>query len=171
MGLDITVHTQVEKIPTSAVPLTEDGEIDYVEAWETDLVHTFVIDAGFMQSLRGLDQDGWVKSVGDSYHFRAGSYGGYGFWRDALSYFALGVPASYVWAMPQAYTDKPFFELINFADNEGSIGPEAAADLAEDFRNLHDKAKADMEPDVLRLYETWMKACADAAHRGMIEFH
>jgi hypothetical protein len=84
---------------------------------------------------------------------------------------ALGVEPNVVWANPDLFMDKPFYEIINFADNEGTIGPEAARDLAEDFRNFHAQAREIPDSYFIELYETWMTACADAADCGMIEFH
>jgi hypothetical protein len=72
--------------------------------------------------------------------------------------------------------DKPFYELIWFADNEGTIGPEAAADLLVDFRE-HAEAYADANRDVAKSqffrekYAEWTRACELAANGGLIVFH
>ena len=67
--------------------------------------------------------------------FRAGSYSGYNWWREQLCRFALEVDPGRVWEDPDAFSGKPFVELINFSDAEGAIGPRTAAKLARDFQH------------------------------------
>jgi hypothetical protein len=70
----------------------------------------------------------------DEINFRAGSYGGYNEWRRWLSTTFLGVAPEVVWHNADDYAGKPFFELINFGDNEGAFGPKTSLKLANDFR-------------------------------------
>lgn len=179
MGLDITVYTRVE--PATDVPRQPDGKIDYEACWKERLSNAFVYE-GFEQSYAGLpvvedpDSDfygnAWVRSTGESWHFRAGSYSGYNSFRRTLSMAVLGVEPGTVWANPDAYRDKPFFELINFADNEGTIGHEAAARLAHDFDEHRERVLPSLPDDWYReCYDTWQKACHDASDGGMIDFH
>ncbi len=123
MGLDVIAFEH-------ATPVR--GHLD-----QTDCDEHYVADAdGFPQSFRGLEDGRCYEFSGRDFGFRAGSYSGYNEWRDRLAERALGVSAETVWADERSYATRPFFELVNFADNEGSIGPEAAADLAADFRDL-----------------------------------
>lgn len=69
----------------------------------------------------------------DCLRFRAGSYSGYGEWRDWLAKAAGFESAKEVWSNNK---DGPLSELINFSDCEGYIGPAVSAKLANDFDQL-----------------------------------
>jgi hypothetical protein len=175
MGLDITVYTKVVPFDESKILRTHSGEVDYDWTYDNEVHKVFCYD-GFEQSLRPLVLDTWVQSVGDSWGFRAGSYSGYSHFRDHLAAVALGVQSHEVWSDPDLYRDKPFFELLNFADNEGTIGGEACKDLLADFEAFEVSAFASFAllPDsdwLLEKYDTWTKAVRDAAPHGMIDFH
>jgi hypothetical protein len=71
----------------------------------------------------------------------------------------LGVSADVVWADLNTYATQPFFELVNFADNQGNIGAVAVADLAADFRGL--RAKVISQPLDDPDEEAWFGACYD----------
>lgn len=191
MGLDISVYAEVVQVPPSQVPTDEHGDVDFDACYEEGIYQAFVY-VGMEQSYRGLPPGEefsfrpggskfyggpWVRSVGESWGFHGGSYGGYNRFRYALSQMALGVDPSVVWANPDAFRDEPFFELVMFADNEGTIGGEAAADLAKDFEGFQGKATAlwssgsDEDEYYLGKYYDWLRACRDAAGSGMIRFH
>jgi hypothetical protein len=146
----------------------------------------------FPRSYRGLADADVVtgENIGDRcydvsgserHRFDAGSYTGYNVFRDMLSTAFLGVEATTVFKDPEQYVDAPFFELINFADNEGAIGPDAAADLVKDFEDgrshwadyvvakLSDHAMKSRY--YLEKYEDWAHACRLAADHGLIDFH
>ncbi len=90
--------------------------------------------------------------------FQAGSYGGYNRWRDLLA-------EEY---NPQRRESEPFYELINFADNEGCIGPVAAMNLLADF----DAVGIPRHCDVLAgPFHDFQEACRLAADGGLIDFH
>lgn len=101
--------------------------------------------------------------------FRAGSYSGYNEWRNELALFAYGVPAEDVW---RDDTEGPFFELINFSDAEGTIGPVTSAKLAQDFAAWQERANAANTSDWwLTLYGKWRRAFETAANGGCVDFH
>jgi hypothetical protein len=93
--------------------------------------------------------DGAVYAAHGRDHFRAGSYSGYGRWREALSEMALGVSPETVWNNPETYEGKPFFEIIHFSDCEGTIGPELAVKLTADFDAYRDQARAAWPPETV----------------------
>lgn len=190
MGLDITAYSHMKTAGEYRTHGDEDGE-----GCEEELEHTvtFAYD-GFERSMRGLtgvEKQGIVGSNfigGDCYApteqtesmgFRAGSYSGYNAWRDELAKIAGFSNAGDYWN-GSAGEDAPFYELINFADNEGTIGPEAAKDLLKDFRDHQGKAiafwrdsgvpEAHWKYDIER-YQDWTKACELAAADGLISFH
>ena len=147
MGLDVIAFEH-------ATPVR--GHLDQTECDEH-----YVADAdGFPQSFRGLEDGRCYEFSGREFSFRAGSYSGYNEWRDALAQRALGVSAVVVWAAVDSYATRPFFELVNFADNQGSIGPLAAADLAADFRGL--RAKVTSQPLDDPDEEAWFRARYDS---------
>jgi hypothetical protein len=145
------------------------------DCYDEGHVRAFVYD-GFERSLRGLEPNRCYLVGGDHVAFQAGSYGGYGEFRRALCQAALhGVTPEQVWADPDSYAGRPFFELIQFADNEGTIGPEAAADLATDFANERVRvvprlARAGDAGWMVAKYGKWQKACELAAGTGLVEF-
>jgi hypothetical protein len=106
------------------------------------------------------------------FDFPAGSYSSYNAFRDWLSHVALGVPASTAWNNPEEYADKPFFELIHFADNEGIIGPGPAKRIAQAFAEHDEQARDDNAPgSYYEEYVTWRRAFELAADDGLVEFH
>ena len=80
----------------------------------------------------------WVIRQGDYIDgFKAGSYGSYGQFRRELCEKVLKCTINHVWNNPYYYKGKPFYYLINFADNEGTISGKAFDKLKKDFEN-HD---------------------------------
>jgi hypothetical protein len=167
VGLDITAYSRLRHVGKHVEQWCEDEH--HVQAYAYD---------EFPQSFRGIpviETDvisresfliGGCYSVTDeteTHSFRAGSYGGYNRWRaDLQQQFN-----------PGRDPDGPFYELIWFADNDGSIGPDAAKDLLADFREHADRYKSGDEPfDWHRhAYEDWTRACELAADSGLIHFH
>jgi hypothetical protein len=167
MGLDISVYVNAE--------VAEDQPADWEEAYdrEENLVLAYCFD-GMEQSLAGLERDVWYTADYD-HGFRAGSYGGYNQFRRTLCELALGVTTDQVWDNPEEYADSPFFELINFADNEGTIGPVAALNLYVDFQAQQERIFEQCDDDseyFQQLYNTWKEACKTAGQNdGIIAFH
>lgn len=110
----------------------------------------------------GLNADS-VYTYEKIYMFKAGSYSGYNEWRDQLNTFK---------------GKEAFQELINFADNEGVIGPVVAKKLYEDFKkNRHEaldysmkRMKEDESLLFMELYEEWTKAFKVASDNGAVNF-
>lgn len=103
----------------------------------------------------------------ERYSFRAGSYSGYNDWRDLLD----DLSEQLIIDRPEPQPGPPFMELINFADNEGVIGPIVSAKLAKDFAD-NAEAAAKFSPDdyFLDKYREWQKAFTMAADNGAVEF-
>lgn len=180
MGLDIIAYgiaTPVGALDDVA-PISDDG---VPTSWcphndpDADPIHVMAFAyKSFEWSMRGL-QPGRCYVVDNSFHFAAGSYSGYGAWRCDLARVVLSVSAiEEVWNDVEHYRDEPFFELIHFADNEGTIGPEAALDLAQDFdewRAVYVAAHSDDSHDWdVQKYDEWTKAFKIAAGTGLVEF-
>lgn len=184
MGLDITAYSKLERLPDGYEP-TEGEEYD------GSVVRAFAY-SGFPHSFRGIPALGtkalsgglefiegpWYRFTAETetLGFGAGRYVSYSQWRDALASFVGHVSARHYWT--EGAEDWPFFELISFSDNEGTIGPEAARDLLEDFRAWRDRyyAAYEAESNVLdgwyrQKYDDWTRACELAADGGLIDFH
>lgn len=176
MGLDCTAYESVSLVGDEHKPTSE----GYCEAEENGHYHLFITEGqqdDWPYSIRGLEVGRcYLADEGsETFGFRAGSYGGYNQFREQLSLHALGVTPQQVWQRPREYVDKPFFELINFSDCEGQIGPQACADLAKDFAE-HTEIRAKLladEPDgyYAAKYDDWAKAFALAADTGLVDFH
>lgn len=172
MGLDITAYRKVVK--ETDVPLTEDGDPvnwgKYRKAW---------VNPAF-PGREGSIENGAIYSHEEAFGFRAGGYGWFGEWREMLAKIA-GYPAA------EAETHRgvqilhaascwngatgPFSELINFADNEGILGPEVSKKLLADFIAFEDQARASEDPDFVESYLEWKHAFELAADGGMVDFH
>lgn len=169
MGLDITVY-EIATPTDHLVELTEHG---IPTEWCDDDDHyvAFTYKA-FDHSLGGLEAGRCYTSGGEVTYFRAGSYGGYGHWRSDLCRSMLGIEAETLWGDVDSYMDQPFYELINFADNEGCIGPKVAKKLSVDFLGGLAKYKESHDEEYyLELYDKWCDAFMLAADTGLIIFH
>jgi hypothetical protein len=161
MGLDITAY--------SKLMATNDPDADYIGSQSPE----------FAARADGLAEGRYAAAK--TIHFRAGSYSGYNEWREMLAELA-GYPkrwhepgykagremhAQGAWEAPSG----PFWELINFSDCEGYIGPKTSAKLAQDFADF--QAKADEVPDdwFRNRYAEWRKAFELARDDGAVDFH
>lgn len=179
MGLDITAYSNLQHIGKHTKdPKLNEGEPGGIDDWcyYDNHVQAFAYDC-FPASFRGIRVVG-TKAIGDAtfieagcyettdktetHGFRAGSYIGYNRWRSDLQDRFN----------PDRNPDGPFYELIWFADNEGCIGPEAAADLLADFRE-HDGAYRATAPEswYAEKYTDWTTAFELASRAGLVRFH
>lgn len=165
MGLDITALGSIQ-------PCSQHGDSD--ASYGAGHVYLNVYENAFPERAVPITEGCYVANK--QMHFRAGSYSGYNRWREQLSMFALGVMPQMVWDYPNVYEGKPFYELINFADNEGLIGPivsvKLAADFAEGFGPAAEWAGVnDPTGYWFSKYGEWLKAFQIAANAGAVQFH
>jgi hypothetical protein len=168
MGLDITAYEIIQPTKTPRLP---DGELDYDEMYERGIVEAYLVNSEFSQSFRGLELGQCYQTSGQTYSFRAGSYSGYNHFRAAVSVAVLGVDPHTVWDHREAYRNKPFFELINFSDCEGTIGPEACADLKRDFDEHSEDVLSKLDDWYQNTYKEFQLAFDIAADTGLVNFH
>lgn len=165
MGLDITWYRECKLAPT-AVQQDVDAPDGMFRAY---------VNSHF-PGREGQIKDRTVYTYERSDGFRAGSYSGYNGWREQLAVLA-GYPAERgsghshdhsagAWAVASG----PFWELINFADNEGIIGAEVSAKLAKDFETFLPQATA-IGGYFAELYGRWRNAFEQAQHNGCVDFH
>jgi hypothetical protein len=170
----------------SNLTLTAPHEYADEACHETEHLRAFAY-LGFEASTRGLvDYDkpfewGGTPCIGGrcyrptldtvEHEILSDGYEGYGKWREALAGAALGVDIGGVWANPDAWADQPFYELLNFADNEGVIGPDAAFDLLSDFGGCYPKAPEGWDQlEWKRVGAAWIDGLALAANGGLVRF-
>jgi len=171
MGLDIGVYNKLEGKTTS---LDRDSDEYYNEGF-LPLWH----NPDFPGRGEGLDPQ--LAYIGKRVlGFNAGSYSGYGQWREKLAKLA-GYPAilrkNYEGLQYESYATGaweaeggPFWELINFSDCEGIIGPVVSAKLAGDFQQFQKQADAQLTDYDRERYNSWRKAFELAADNGVVRF-
>lgn len=193
MGLDITAYSKLRAIGQHEKdPALNEGEPGGLDDWCYYDGHIGAFaDACFPASFAGLPILGTKTAGGSTFFeggcyertagteelgFRAGSYTGYGMWREDLARQFNPVPVHR--DTPRAHMDEPdpdlpFYELIWFADNEGCIGELAAANLLADFEAHAGAYSPGGEyPDYYReKYRDWTDAFRLAANGGLVHFH
>lgn len=156
MGLDVSAYTKLREVDPP------DGQRDlFTGITQDELDETEKCFPGRSEGVKA-----GIYAHGGELHFRAGSYTGYGEWRDWLT----------KWATKHWHKngkETPFAELIEFFDNEGIIGPVVAAKLADDFAKYCGEARqyAGEEFWDFSLYCRFWCACMLAADQGAILFH
>ncbi len=169
MGLDITAARKIKWIAADLPDEDSFGDYFWVGAQPDE----------FVAQADGLAPG--LYETADEIDFRAGSYGGYNEWREQLAELA-GYPKRLLFSDHRSPTELhaagaweaahgPFWELINFSDCEGVIGPKTSAKLAQDF--AEHQGKADTHPDewFRELYATWRRAFELASDDGAVAFH
>jgi hypothetical protein len=176
MGLDITAYSKVEKVDVAVDeknrPLDDSVYDEYARVWATG-------KRGQNDSL----EDGKFYDYKDRFGFPAGSYSGYGEWRETLAKLAgypltpykdfFGESACHAAACWGGATGA-FAELIDFPDNEGCLGPVTSAKLAKDFAEFEERARYfDGGEDgwFYKKYLYWKEAFELASDDGMVRFH
>lgn len=162
MGLDIVSWRNLVEAPEPA-------------EWDGAHIHV-TASPHFPGRTDGL-ADGWYTGE-RGVEFKAGSYSGYGEWREWLARLAgyalaphpqtgAASRAAGAWAA----SGGPFWELIEFYDNEGEIGPIVSAKLARDFAEFDARAKAaSLDGWQYERFCLWRRAFEWAAEGGCVEF-
>ena len=179
MGLDVVAYSEAEIVPEHCFGVTNDG---YPVKYCPDNTDHIMTSGIHMQSTLGVIPGTCYDVSGSEhpYHMRAGSYSSYGDWRNDLSETMLGISAAEVWENQDAYSRKPFYELINFSDCDGVIGFIAAQNLLQDFLDNHDKYielhsndqdinHDDQEWNIMK-YEEWTNIFRTASEGGLVLF-
>lgn len=189
MGLDITAISEIKPIE---VPEGIEKYSDEYYDWENELNvgHLWGIwfNPSFPTQQEGLPEADTVFSEGEEYGFRAGSYSGYGEWRDTLAKVGASFPGGSYEAWENEGGDYPFEELINFSDAEGYIAAPVTDKLCQDFVNLEedvidivDKAWLKIHPTIeltgndkdwfLAKWNDWKGAMCTASQDGAVMWH
>lgn len=166
MGLDVMAYRQIKLQPD--VKGDDDGEErGYFRAWK---------NPDFPGRADEIEHGGWYSHEGCIDAMSCG-YGGYSRWRNQLAELA-GWPsdddaydgihrfASSAWSAESG----PFWELINFADNEGVIGAAVSAKLAKDFADFQRQADELPDDHFRANYALMRHAFEVAAESGCVVF-
>lgn len=179
MGLDVTAYSNIKPLRPY-----RDGDIDY-DAGER---HVFTFSA-FPHAAAGL-VDATVQSPthddlvadyvydvngGEAHSWSCRAYSHYNRFRASLATF-VGYEPEDAWDDPEGFSDRPFFELVDFSDCDGCIGPVASRALLEDFTAHRDAYRA-LYYDAgdgysfASLYEEFIEGLRLAADNGILRFH
>ena len=163
MGLDITAYRRIAKVEN---PELKNGELIN---WDTEFMVSYLEewDRCFPGRAEGIENNS-VYNWSDKFCFRVGSYHGYSSWRSQLANLAGFKDEDDFWK--NAENSTVFYELINFYDNEGIIGPVVAAKLAKDFSAYREKAQQ-IGGYFFEKYCEWQQAFEMAQDNGAIIFH
>ncbi len=175
MGLDIVAY---ERLELKAQDMDEREVYDLVEKLWDDGVQSVTLwpSMDFTERAAPLvvpsakGKATVYACSGAELDFRAGSYGGYGAFREWLCRLASIPEPRVQWAAPEKYAGLPFFELVNFSDCEGVIGSIACAELAKDFATYQEQANAANDEWLTPLYAKWRQAFELAAKDGCVRF-
>lgn len=182
MGLDITAYEKL--VPASDEEREHHAKCGDFLDWQN---HVYLFTNEDFPGRDAGAPEGAYRVEGKRFRFAAGSYTGYGHWREQLARMA-GYPKG-THRSPLDSLDRerhavgawqagsgPFWELICFADNEGTLGPVVAKKLHADFVAHRDKAVAFEDDDLpgwfLEKYDEWTRALelASGPH-GAVKFH
>jgi len=165
MGLDITAYGKLIPIPGERVG-------DWIAEARDVVILTQKINTSsvFPGRTEGLEPPGtyWWRAARK---FKAGSYTGYREWRHSLSLLAGYKSLEDCW---ENHTSGPFWELINFTDSDGVIGPVVSRKLLADFLEYRPKLDACEHPDkewFAELYDEWQRAFEVGSDSGAVVFH
>lgn len=175
MGVSITAYTQLRK--RSDVVAGEDYAIDPETKQELPHLWRAYINPDFPGRADEIENRAYYEYA-EVVDGMDRSYGGYNVWRNDLAKLA-GWPmapdesdngkrshAASAWAAQSG----PFWELINFADNEGVIGGEVCAKLAKDFAEYQSMADAHPDQFFRDGYNGMRRAFEAAADTGAVDF-
>lgn len=131
MGLDIVAYSKLEHERDERVAAVMESLFSPLGE---EVIHIFEES----ERLRCMDMKigKWHRTdETQEIHFRAGSYSGYNTFRNLLAKAFHGVSADDIWSNEDNYEGSPFYEMINFSDCDGVIGPYDSDKLHQDFVN------------------------------------
>lgn len=170
-GLDVTAY---EKLTAVLSPKLD----SYGEPSEPNQIQLAPVD--FAERFDGLTA-GQVYRYESAFDFSAGSYTGYNYWRNELAKLAGYEQTPYksfngetelrydaaVWNGEKG----AFWELIDFSDAEGVIGPVVCKRVYKDFLQYEAVASKHSDEYFRTSYQDWMRAFSMCANDGAIVFH
>ncbi|MCX7255680.1 MAG: hypothetical protein NTZ64_02845 [Polaromonas sp.] len=172
MGLDITAYKNARPARAEIQAVISTAEEPREVAYDLGVVIPW-INNHFPGREEGITPG--IAYETDKEKICAGlSYGSYNVWRESLGQM-VGIANIREW-FRNPDMSVPFAELLNFADNEGVLGPVVCKRLAAYFEEWAERA-AKYTPRTLeaehfrRHYATWHAAFKHAACDGFVEYH
>ena len=189
MGLDISVVTNLREVQ---VPKEIEIYSDEYYDWQRE-EYPFE-DIWALGQVGNYGQDRYGDYPPGSYvgetidGFRAGSYSGYGEWRNTLAKVGAGFAGGSEEAWRHDGEKYPFEELINYSDADGYIAAPITDKLCNDFVSFEkemtdvvDKAWLKIHPTIeltgedkdwfLAKWDDWKDAMCAASGNGAVIFH
>lgn len=152
MGLDITVYQNI-KLANEI----ENSNYDFT---------AFVIEESWKDRIKNLEYGKHYTGIA-VYSFGYG-YSSHGWFRDQLANLTQ---QNLTWREAPCTPNTPFYELINFADNEGVIDFETSKKLYEDFIAWREKAYESSDERFIDCYDEWTEIFNHAKENGVVDFH
>jgi hypothetical protein len=179
MGLDVYATSNI------ITKLTEPIQFDFYETLGTIDFEYFTIGHDFAGHVGDYGVSGqrveYMKGPSSNdIDFRAGSYSSYNSFRNHLSCALLGVTVSEAWENEETYSDHLIWDLLNFSDCEGVIGPTVSdvihkglvdnqSKFSSYLRSRSDVGKMD-EEYYNQTYANFMDAFAFGKQEGIVIF-
>jgi hypothetical protein len=163
MGLDVRVYKNIELLPS----IDEDND-------EWDFT-AFVIDDYWLHKIKNLTNRGHYKGE-TSYRGISYAYSTHTKFRARLLDLIgrqdlLTTFGDINWELVVENDDIPFFDFIDFADNEGCLDWEISSKIYDDFAKYNDEAKKRLDEYMYSKYVTWMETFENAKdNKGVIVF-
>ena len=160
MGLSVNVYKNIK------VTYNED-EYNFI---------AYVIDPDWRYKVKNLEYDKYYvgELVNNSIRYPCSSHGE--FRRVLLNIIGradlVSMEDDIYWDLLEKETDMPFYELINFADNEGCLDFEISKKLYGQFVEYKDKAAKYLEDDeyTRQKYMEWLEVVKDGKDKGVVVF-
>ena len=120
----------------------------------------------------GFDRsDGFSEgtySFTDEFTIMSKSYGGYNIWRNNLCGAVHSFQAQYLWDHREfeGFQALAFYELIDFSDCEGFLGPYTCSKLLADFKGYEE----DLKISEVDYVDEWIIGLEMVAGNGVVKF-
>lgn len=167
MGLDITVYTKLKKITKKKRIEDGDWDVHVTRSAHPEIERSLDVEVGYYEYDEGSEYFG----------FRAGPYSGYNQFRELLCEAILDVKPKMVWERSENYVDKPFYEIINFSDCEGTMGPTVSKKLHNDFVTYREKFESFIknkfpfyDTHYMKVYDNFTTGFEMASKGGVLVF-
>ena len=171
MGLDVTAYERAERI-SGHEPTDDDYDHGIIEAFTyAPFARSLdgmgeLVDIPDRRFVPGCTSAGYWRTSGLE-AFAQTSYGLYGRYRDALALAVLGTDYAGFSARVDEFAGCPFFDLLYFADNEGTFGPVASRRLADAYTSV----PVEFDAGWMRVFHDDLRDCFElAADTGLVQF-
>lgn len=196
MGLDITAYKNIEKVEVIEHEISNedytDIEIEVLNNAKTSVFKVYELSY-FKEHLGSLEENSYYVYE-DDFDMRAGSYSGYGNWRNELARVVCKVHniepinvdpykkhddngrdrtfSETIWNLPSD-TTIPLYKFINFSDCEGFIGTEYCKIIYQELLDIENNFKEENSNNeyFIRKFDEWLIAFEYGSENGCIQFH